>query len=500
MAKNILSPTERKVAKFISQQGLLTKEGKYIVALSGGADSVALLSILLALGKEVSAAHCNFHLRGDESDRDEQFCVDLCQRWGVHLHRIHFDTLTYAHQHKVSIEMAARELRYRYFAQLAQDTGADGICVAHHRDDNVETLLLNLLRGSGVDGLAAISPKNGNILRPLLCLSRQEIIDYLQTDGQDYVVDSTNLEDDALRNKIRHHLVPLLQQLNPSACDNIAQTARYLRQAKLTLDHLLSYERTACHEAPVASDADLSIIAPLCNVVKINRHQIQDAASPEFMLHRELGRYGFHGDVIDQICQAMREPAFMAMGYNQGIGKTWKNKDFMVAIDREHLLVTPLRVMDILQSEREYKIPEEGNYNIGVTHGARAAIADESVGSVPAAEIQLRIHHYPRTAHFEPSKDKHRITLDADRVSFPLTYRLTQGGDRFRPFGMTGSKLVSDYLTDHKRNVIEKRQQHVLTDKTGEIIWLMGERTSDFCKITDETKLVLEIEIRNVEC
>jgi len=464
MAKNYLSTTEHKVARYISQLGLMEKEGKYIVALSGGADSVALLSILAALGMNISAAHCNFHLRGEESDRDEQYCVDLCQRWGIHLHRIHFDTLTYAQQHKMSIEMAARDLRYRYFAQLAHDTEANGICVAHHRDDNVETLLLNLLRGSGVDGLSAIAPKNGNIIRPLLCISRQEILNYLKERGQDYVTDSTNLEDDALRNKIRHHVIPLLKQLNPAAIDNMAQTAKYMRQAKGMLDDMMQTE----------DFADISIDDPLCNVTRINRQKVQSAASPEYVLHHELGKYGFHGDVIDQMCQAMTSR--QCVGYNDhGVGKVWKNNDYMVAIDRDYLLVTPLHAMEVLQQEPPFRLPEEGNYT--------------RIGT------KIRIKTYPRTADFAPSKDALRITLDARKVIFPLTYRLAQEGDRFSPFGMKGSKLVSDYLTDRKRDYLQKASQHVMTDCKGEIIWLVGERTSETYKIDETTQEILEIEI-----
>ena len=192
-----------KVADFIAKQGLLRREGLYLVALSGGADSVALLLILKDLGYRIEAAHCNFHLRGEESNRDEEFVKELCKEKAIPLHLIHFDTKEYAALHQVSIEMAARELRYGYFRQLRQDIGAEKVCVAHHRDDTVETLLMNLMRGSGVHGLTGIRANYGEIVRPLLAVSRQEIVDYLHSIGQPYVTDSTNLVDDVLRNKIR---------------------------------------------------------------------------------------------------------------------------------------------------------------------------------------------------------------------------------------------------------------------------------------------------------
>ena len=451
-----MNQIENIVNNYIVRHNMWKHDGLYIVALSGGADSVALLLILKSIGMPIEAAHCNFHLRGEESDRDEQFCVNLCEREGIALHRIHFDTFTYAEKHKISIEMAARDLRYRYFAQLAKDIEADGICVAHHRDDNVETLLLNLLRGSGVDGLAAIAPKNGNILRPLLCISRQDVLDYLAEKEQDYVTDSTNLEDDALRNKIRHHVIPLLETLNPAARDNIAQSAKYLRQAKLMLDNMEKDMKPSD-----ADDAD--------SMIYIDKAPIMKAASQEFMLHKLIGNYGFHGDIIDNIIVCLRNP-------DGGVGKVWKSNDHMLAIDREQLLITPLNTLENLQKQREFRLPEEGNYTLG-------------------SNTKIRIRRYQRTDDFAPSKEHHRITLDANKVSFPLTYRLAAQGDRFQPFGMKGTKLISDYLTDRKRNYMEKMSQHVLTDRKGEIIWLIGERTSDGSKITPQTESILEIEL-----
>lgn len=452
---------EQKVSKYIQHHRLLKHDGQYIVALSGGADSVALLLILHSLGVNLSAAHCNFHLRGEESERDEQFCVDLCEKLDIHLSRIHFDTIEYAQLHKQSIEMAARELRYRYFAQLAKDLGADGICVAHHRDDNVETLLLNLLRGSGIDGLAGIAPKNGNILRPLLCISRQDILQYLKEKEQNYVTDSTNLEDDALRNKIRHHVIPLLQSLNPAASENIALSAKYVRQACNMLANI-------GQEQPTDDLTNNTYMADqLTNHQYINKVKVMQSSSPEFMLHKLIGRYGFHGDAIDGIIEAMQ-------GRERGVGKIWKSNKYMLCIDREQLIITPLYQIENSQQERSFRIPEEGNYNL-------------------ANNIKISIKRYQRSAGFKPSRASLCITLDADQVRFPLTYRRTETGDHFRPFGMKGSKLVSDYLTDQKRSYVQKMEQHVLTDKQGGIIWLIGERTSDLTKVTEQTKNILEI-------
>ena len=212
--------TARRVQEFIGKHQLLADDARVLVALSGGADSVALLRILLSLEYRCHAVHCNFHLRGEESDRDERFVTALCHTLGVECEVVHYDTLGYAAEHKVSVEMAARELRYRDFERLRQAHDLDAIAVAHHQDDAVETLLLNLIRGAGINGLTGMKVRNGHVVRPLLCLTRDEIINYLSHIGQSYVTDSTNLTDMYARNKVRLQLLPLMEQINPAAKSN----------------------------------------------------------------------------------------------------------------------------------------------------------------------------------------------------------------------------------------------------------------------------------------
>ena len=185
------------------------------------------------MGYCVEAVHCNFNLRGEESLRDEQFCEDLCQRENIPLHKVHFDTQAYADLHKVSIEMAARELRYRYFFQLKEALGADGVCVGHHKEDSVETILINLVRGTGLSGFDGYSPlANHDVIRPLLCVTRQEIEDYLRQQAVSFVTDSTNLIDDVVRNKIRLNVLPLLSEINPSVTDAILTTSNHLSEVE----------------------------------------------------------------------------------------------------------------------------------------------------------------------------------------------------------------------------------------------------------------------------
>lgn len=243
---------KKKVAQYIAQERLLEAGGKAIVALSGGADSVALLLLLTELGYACEAAHCNFHLRGEESDRDEQFVRHLCEKRNIALHVVHFDTTQHAANRHISIEMAARELRYQWFETLRQELGADAVAVAHHADDSVETFLLNLMRGTGINGLRGIRPRNGRIVRPLLCLTRDDLLHYLDRQGQSYVTDSTNLQDEYTRNKIRLNLLPLMQEINPSVRRSILRTAAHLDEAATLYNIGIAEAREGC-SAPKAS-------------------------------------------------------------------------------------------------------------------------------------------------------------------------------------------------------------------------------------------------------
>lgn len=436
-----------RIEDFISRNHLLEKDGKYLVALSGGADSVTLLWVLHELRYQIEACHCNFQLRGAESDRDEQFCVQLCEQLGIPLHRIHFDTRLYAEVHKESIELAARNLRYRYFAQLKEDVEADGICVAHHQDDTVETVLINLIRGAGIQGLTGISAKNGDILRPLLCVDRKEILAYLEEKGQDYVTDSTNLVDDVVRNKIRLNIIPMLKEINPAASKNIAQAAHHLEEANKMLSSI-----AICGEK--SEDG----------TIRVAVQEIESAASAEYALYSSLSPYGFRGKAITEILASLHST-----------GKTWTSETHQLVIDRECILIREKQT----EAFQGMKIPETGSYVL------------------PRGEkIKLSIRE--REIDFSPSKEKFLITLDADAVTFPLHLRLAQNGDTFHPFGMKGKKLVSDYLTDRKKNLFEKQSQLVLEDAKGQIIWVVGERTSELCKIKEDTKKILYIQVSQV--
>ena len=426
-----------KVKDYIKKHKLLSLSDLYIVALSGGADSVALLLLLDEMGYKVHALHCNFHLRGEESDRDERFCEDLCLKKNIPFHRIHFDTLMYAETHKMSVEMAARELRYRYFEQLRKDIGAEGICVAHHQDDTVETVLLNLVRGTGLRGLTGIQPRNGAILRPLLCVTRTEIEAYLATKQQDYVTDSTNLETDFVRNKIRLQVVPLLRQLNPAVSENIVRTAEHLTEAQKVLDAVVDTYKGS-------NQLDLCAL--------------QQVGSAEYIVFEWLKQYGFNGSQVQQVISAETGSIFSSpTGYE-------------VLKDRDRLLVEPT-----IMAFTPIRIPEEGTY-------------------VLPDDRRLKV----RRSNPFVSKDSHEATLDARQVRFPLTVRRVEEGDWMIPYGMTGRKLLSDLMTDLKMSLFDRRRQLVVVDVQGAVVWAIGLRTDHRCRVTDATQEVIAIKINNV--
>lgn len=386
------------VAGFIEKENLLAGNEKILVALSGGADSVALLRVLLQLGYACEAAHCNFHLRGEESVRDENFVRALCSQSSVILHTIDFDTAGYAASHHLSIEMAARELRYNWFEEIRLKTGASVIAVAHHRDDSVETLLLNLIRGTGINGLKGIRPKNGAIVRPLLSVSRDEITDYLSAIGQDYVTDSTNLQDEYTRNKIRLNLLPLMETINPSAKESIFDTANRLAEAANMYNKVIEEgRRRVMHPQGILIEA------------------LMQEPSPVSLLFELLYPLGFNSGQVEDVYNSLQGQA----------GKRFHSNEWCVVKDREYLLLQKNEVS-------------------------------------PMSEPELLMEQCVYSRDFVIPKTKDTACLDADKLKAPLTLRKWRVGDRFVPFGMKGKKNVSDYLTDKKYSVFDKEKVYVL--------------------------------------
>jgi tRNA(ile)-lysidine synthetase len=440
----------RKIEQFIEQKELMSKNQLYLVALSGGADSVALLLVLKRLGYNVEAAHCNFHLRGEESDRDEDFCKDLCRELDIKLHLAHFDTQANASLHGISIEMAARNLRYNYFEALLKDIDASAVCVAHHKDDSAETLLLNLIRGTGVEGLTGIKSKNNRIVRPFLCVRRNEIINYLEQQNQSFVTDSSNLVNDVQRNKIRLDVMPLLQTINPSVVEHLNQTGEYVEDATAILNTTLEqmYDRVVLLKTEEQTIVDIE--------------RLEKEQSSNYLLWYILKNYGFNAAPIKQI----------SSGLKISVGRVWESATHALTINNNKIIVEPLFTCDT----KEYRLIEEGLYHLN-----------------SKLSIEIKKESYSSDKGF--SKDPKYIWIDADKVAFPLFIRLIKEGDRMIPLGMKGSKLISDMLTDSKVSYFDRQRQYVLLNNEQQIIWLLGHRIDDRYKITSSTKTVLKIKL-----
>ena len=436
-----------RIRHFISVHHLPKAPTRLLVALSGGADSVALLLILKQMGYDVVAVHCNFHLRGEESNRDEQFVRNLCHEQSVELHVKDFDTENTAKAEGISIEMAARQLRYDWFEEMRTATEATAIAVAHHRDDNAETLLLNLIRGTGIRGLKGMLPQNGHIIRPLLEVSRQDLEDFLKKESQEFVTDSTNLETVYKRNKIRHEVLPLLRQLNPNIDQSLSLTAQRLAEAELLYDHALT-------------EIQESLVEHLHDGIRIQLAKLQNQPAPATILHETLQPMGFSPAEITLIARSL----------NLQTGKIFEAEHYTALLHRGFLEVrkTPATFSDIKITLGQTTLLPNGN--------------------------KIRVQQMMRKDLSAIPKCADSIAIDADSITGTLICRSCVDGDRFQPYGMKGTKLVSDYLTDRHRSLIDKKAACCLYDEKG-IVWLVGERVAQRVAITETTTKILYIQI-----
>lgn len=428
----------RIIKSYILQNDLLSPSATVIVGLSGGADSMAMLDVLTLLGYRCIAAHCNFHLRGEESDRDADFVKKWCKSIDIEFVSIDFDTTGYASDKKISIEMAARELRYRWFEIIRSEYQAEAIAVAHHRDDSVETVLMNLVRGTGIKGLTGIAPKNEKIIRPMLCTTRQQIETYLKNRSIPFVIDSTNNEDLYTRNYLRLNVLPMLQKLNPSVTDAIFRTSQNLREAEKM------YHAATERAKSIVFDGE-----------KIDITALLTEASPISVLFEILAPLGFNPTVIEDVCGALQAES----------GKIFVGERFRIIKDRDFLLLDPIST--IMGNEDVFYIQSD------------------------TREMEVPIHLiFSQEKKSVPIK-KNRLWLyaDMDKLAFPLVLRRWQQGDWFIPFGMKGRKKLSDYFSDQKFSLKDKENAWILvSDK--EIVWIVGERSDNRIRVTDKTENV----------
>ena len=418
------------------------KHQRVLVAISGGIDSVVLAHLLYSHGAEVILAHCNFSLRGEESDDDEAFVRSFAERLGVQLLVVRFDTHAYAKEHQLNTQLAARELRYEWFDRMAQTYDCAYIATAHHANDNLETFLINLSRGSGLDGLLGIPEQNGKLIRPLLSFSRQQIYQYAQAKQLSWREDSSNASNKYVRNVIRHEIIPQMRYVHPNYLENFNQTQEYLHQSARFIDYYIEKIRSECFQG---------------EPIRISTSPLLQVPELPLVLHRLFYPYGFNN--VKDLQQLL---------FTAEAGKQLCSPSHQLIKDKEWVWLLPIEG----EEESPFLIAE----------GTREV-------STP---IRLLFEEVQPTAAI--SEDPNTISVDADKLEFPLALRHKHEGDVFYPIGLGSAKKLSKYFIDEKYSQIARQQQWLLCSGD-RIVWVVGKRLDHRFRVTPKTKRVLQISV-----
>ncbi len=436
---------QKKFESNILKNQLFSKKDSLLLALSGGIDSVVLAHLLKSVGFKFALAHCNFNLRGKDSKADEVFCKDLAKQLGVKFYCEHFDTKTYSKTNKVSIQMAARELRYAWFNELIKKNKFDRLITAHHANDVIETLFINLCRGTGIKGLKGIPEKTGNIVRPLLNFTKEEINSFAKKEKIKFRLDKSNLEDKYERNFLRLEIIPKLKKLHPALEHTFLNNiSNFKAEAEIVNDFLA--EKTK------------QLISEKGEQVLIDKNKLKKEKHLSTILYYILETFGFNASQINDIKINVTEKG--------EVGKLFFASNFTLTIDRDFIFIKP----DVNQN------PE--------------AVTIRSFEELKAsAQLKLKeLSKFERTNNNE-------LIIEKNKLVFPLNIRAKRTGDKFRPFGMKGFKLISDFLKDQKLNAFEKEKCLILENGNGEIIWVMGYRSDDRYKVTGKENKLLKFTI-----
>ena len=415
----------QKFKKHITEEFPFLKDTKLLIAISGGLDSVVLFHLLHKLNYDVSLAHCNFKLRGKESDLDEEFIKNLNQISANQIFTIIFDTEKYAKEHKLSTQIAARELRYNWFQKLITEHKFEYVLTAHHADDNLETFLIHLTRGSGLDGFTGIPKVNGNIVRPLLAFSRKEILNYAKDNDIEWREDASNASNKYIRNKIRHQVLPVLKEINPSILDSFATTLDNLQESKQIIEDRIEN---------IASE----VLEKEANFIKIDIEKIKELSNSKAYLYQLLKSYHFTewNDVYDLL--------------NAQSGKQVFSKTHRLLKDRDVLILSKIDLSNSI--EMAFQIEEE------------------------ITEITNPIHLTFKEVIEKSTENKQTIYVDKDLLKYPLMLRKWEKGDYIYPLGMQGKKKLSKYFKDEKFSLIDKENTWLLCNAENQIMWIINHR------------------------
>tara|TARA_R110000796_G_scaffold159169_4_gene275925 strand:+ start:46654 stop:47970 length:1317 start_codon:yes stop_codon:yes gene_type:complete len=428
---------------FIKKHALNSEGNKWLLAVSGGMDSMVLLNLCHQAGFNISVAHCNFNLRGEESDADAQFVKDTCSKLKIPYFEKHFGTKEYASEHRISTQMAARDLRYAWFNELLSEQNLDQLAVAHHAQDNLETVLLNLARGTSISGLRGMLPKSGNIVRPLLSFERSEIKNFAKQENIEWREDSSNASDNYKRNYLRHQVIPAFTELN----------AGFYSTFQNTLEKNLEVERVFQEKV----NALKPYIEEVENGYRFSKDQIVQSGIGALQLSELLKPFGLNYEQSKELLVAL-----------EGIsGKIFVSISHQFLVDREYVFIS------------EHQTKEFDPFLI-----------EEGQEQFTLSEQNYRIERL--NSNSEIDRNSSNAFLDFDKLTFPLRIRAWEEGDCFFPLGMKGKKKLSDFMIDQKIPLNLKDQIRVLTSDEN-IVWVIGYRIDDRYKTNDLTKEILRI-------
>ena len=419
-------------------------EKRLFLAVSGGVDSMVLLDLFHKMNYEIAVLHCNFSLRNSESNGDEVFVKTFCNEKQIPIYSKRFDTKQFSEKHKLSIQVSARKLRYDWFYEQLKELNFDYILTAHHLDDNIETFLINLSRGTGLDGLTGIPAQNNQIIRPLLPFSRDEIEKYAEKNKLPWREDSSNVSDKYLRNRIRHQIVPVLKEINPTFLDSFQKTQNYLKEAQSIVNdgEYIIYQEVAVEKEDGTIWFDLKKLLQLPNYGAY--------------LFQWLYSFGFTAwNDIYALAHAQSGKQVFSEHYI-----LLKDRDFLILFAKEE--ASELEVFFIDKDVKDVKVPLKISF---------CNVSDISV------------------------TDANSIFVDAETLQFPLTIRKWNEGDYFYPLGMQGKKKLSKYFKDEKMSLIDKSSQWILCSEN-QIVWVIGKRQDERFKITNKTTNKLQIQLQ----
>lgn len=433
---------------FVKEKKLFSRKNKIILAVSGGIDSVVMLDLMIKAGYKCGIAHCNFKLRGEESDGDELFVDRLSKKYNIELFSTRFETEKYASGKGLSTQMAARELRYSWFEEIRESNNYDFIAIAHNSNDIIETFMINMSRGTGLPGLTGIKPKKGHIVRPLLFASREEIIKYHRKESLVYREDSSNESNKYLRNKIRNKVIPVFTEINPAFQNTMMENIKRLDETSEIFFRKINEERD-------------KLVFKKGEFVYIDIEGLKRLSPITTYLYEFIRPFGYGREILKDVIASLGNTS----------GKVFLSAEYKMIKDRDYMIIYPKK--SALKDQ---------------------FFIDESLMSF-SDPLNLDFILVKRKPRYEVNLKKSNACIDYDLLKFPLVLRKWNHGDQFMPLGMKRMKKLSDFFIDNKVSIPEKENTWILCSG-GNIVWIVGRRLDERYKIRDNTVTVLEVTMK----